>query len=142
MTKKQNLAERDESIAKLRELLKPGDEVQTILRHISRSGMSRSISTVIKGEDRSYLVARALGERMDGKRGGMKVSGCGMDMGFHLVYNLSSVLFPDGFDCCGEGTNSGRFDRCPSNDHSNGDRNYSADHRHKSGGYALRHRWL
>ena len=140
MTKKQ--AERDESIAKLREMLKPGDEVRTILRNVSRSGMSRSISIIIDGEDRSYLAARALGSRIDDKRGGIKAVGCGMDMGFHLVYNLGRVLFPDGHDCCGEGTNSGRFDRCPSNDHSNGDRNYSADHRHKDGGYALRHRWL
>jgi hypothetical protein len=26
---------------------------------------------------------------------GYKVGGCGMDMGFHLVYTLASVLFPE-----------------------------------------------
>lgn len=65
---------------------------------------------------------------------GLTVGGCGMDMGFHLVYNLSRVLFPSGFECIGKG--------CPSNDHSNGDRNYEP-HRHTGdGGYAIKHRWL
>lgn len=143
---------RDEAIAKLRELLHPGDTVQTILRHRSRSGMSRSISPVIGGEDVSYLVAPAVGYSFDRRHGGVRVSGCGMDAGFHLVYSLSRALYPDGHPCTGE--------RCPSNDHSNGDRDYTPEHRgnargdvwpghplwhphqHSDGGYALRHRWL
>jgi hypothetical protein len=137
---------RDEAINKLRELLHPGDTVQTILRHVSRSGMSRSISPVIGGEDVSYLVAPAVGYSFDRRHGGVRVSGCGMDAGFHLVYSLSRALYPDGHGCSG--------DRCPSNDHSNGDRDYTRHHEakwsdgvpvahwHRDGGYALRHRWL
>ena len=45
MTKAQ-MAERDEAIANLREILKPGDTVYTILRHVSKSGMSRVIDAV------------------------------------------------------------------------------------------------
>ena len=42
----------------------------------------------------------------------IRVGGCGMDMGFHVVYNLSRALYRDGrFVCMGED--------CPSNDHSN-----------------------
>lgn len=44
------------------------------------------------------------------------MNGCGMDMGFHLVYSLSRVLFSPkqgGFECLGIGH------YCPSNDHSN-----------------------
>jgi hypothetical protein len=61
-----------------------------------------------------------------------------MDTGFHLVYNLGYVLFPLGFECtgCDEPPNL-----CPSNDHSNGDRDY-APHNHKDGGYALRSQWI
>ena len=33
----------------------------------------------------------------DSKREGVKVGGAGMDMGFHLVYNLAAVLFDDGY---------------------------------------------
>ena len=143
MTKKQT-ADQEEARAQLREILKPGDTVSTVLRHVSSSGMSRSISPVICGEDGptdlTWLVVRALGDRFDQKNGGIKVGGCGMDMGFHLVYNLSYTLFPDGFSCIGDGGDKWGA-RCPSCDHSNGDRDYTP-HTHTDGGYALRHRWL
>ena len=138
LTKKQlATAERRESIEKLRGWIKPGDTIHTILRHVSSSGMSRRISLVanVEGEplDVSYWAARAMGDRM--KDGAIVIGGCGMDMGFALVYNLSRTLFPNGFPCCGK--------HCPSNDHSNGDRNHRKGHKHNGdGGYAIRHRWL
>jgi hypothetical protein len=46
MTKAQQ-AERTEAIDKLREWIKPGDTVYTILQHVSRSGMSRHIRVVV-----------------------------------------------------------------------------------------------
>jgi hypothetical protein len=83
----------------LRLILNPGDTVYTILRHVSASGMTRYISTVIvqngQPRDISYLVAQAIGSPLSGNRNheGVKVGGCGMDMGFHLVYSLSRALF-------------------------------------------------
>lgn len=136
--------EREEALARLRAVLKPGDTVYTILRHVSRSGMQRSIGLVyvkdnVPSDWITGQVAKVLGWALDRDRYGVKVSGCGMDMGFHLVYSLSHALFPKGFGCVGE--------RCPSNDHSNGDRDYSLhhaerEHWHKDGGYALLTRWL
>lgn len=80
-------------------LLEDNRTVYTILRRVSASGMTRAISLkVIKdGElyDITYAVSQALGEKcavVDGYNV-IKVQGVGMDMGFHLVYNLSSVLF-------------------------------------------------
>lgn len=146
MTKAQKATERAAAIERLREWLKPGDTVYTILRHVSRSGMSRSIALVKPDDDDmtdlTWSAAKAgVGSGLDRDRGGVKMGGCGMDMGFALVYELSHVLFPDGFGCIGKG--------CPSNDHSNGDRDYRPHdvavenhHWHRSGGYALRHRWL
>ncbi len=135
MTKAQK-QEQQEAVAKLREWLKPGDTVHTILRHVSRSGMQREISVVLlkAGADLhpNYLVAKALGVRQ-GKQDGIVMNGCGMDMGHALVYNLGQVLFPEGFTCIGK--------ECPSNDHSNGDRDHTP-HQHKSGGYAIKQRWL
>lgn len=135
---KQKQAEMTEWREKLARMLKPGDTVYTILRHVSRSGMSRRIGVAFgrNGDFRDWdgVVAAALGERWDRDKGGVIVGGCGMDMGFHLVYNLGAVLWPNGFDCTGE--------KCPSNDHSNGDRNYSPDNHHNDGGYALRQRWI
>lgn len=134
----QKQQDRAAAIARLQLELKPGDTIYTILRHVSSSGMTRAISLVAVGDDRepwdfSYLAARAMDDRIDGKHDGIRTTGAGMDMGYQLVYNLGRTLFPESFDCIGEG--------CPSNDHSNGDRDYTP-HRHSDGGYALRHRWL
>lgn len=110
----------------LRKMLKPGRTVFTILNHCSASGMSRSISLVISDKKDGifrldYLVAPALGYTLDIKKGGLKVSGCGMDMGFSLVYNLGMVLWP-------EGTKKPHVAR-------NGEPG-------SSGGYALKHKWI
>ncbi len=73
--------------------------IYTILRRVSSSGMTRHISLKIAqgGEiyDITYTAALALGEKLHEVNGfnTIKQNGCGMDMGFNLVYNLSSVLF-------------------------------------------------
>ena len=59
-----------------------------IQRHVSNTGMSRGISlkAVNDGElvNLDYLVSRVSSHKFH-KQGGLKVSGCGMDMGFHLA---------------------------------------------------------
>lgn len=92
MTKVQQ-AERDKAITKLREMFPAGSTAKTILRHVSRSGMMRHISVISPDcEDVTWLVARAMGWKMDPRTGGIKVSGCGMDMGFHLINSLSGIV--------------------------------------------------
>ena len=129
-------AEKEQALGSLRRWLKPGDTVYTILRHVSRSGMMREIGVVLLDKDvdlhPNWAVSKVLGTPQ-GKSDGLRIGGCGMDMGFHLVATLSRCLFPEGFECIGKG--------CPSNDHSNGDRDYTPHH-HNSGDYALRQRWL
>jgi hypothetical protein len=91
--------EQIEAIKELRELLKPGETVYTILRHVSASGMSRVIDLfIMRGNEPrriTWSVAQALGYAYDQKREGLGVSGCGMDMGFHVVYSLARVIFND-----------------------------------------------
>ena len=126
----------------LREMFPPGSTIHTILRHVSQSGMTRAISVVHDNSDISYLVARAYPKwRINQRHGGITMTGCGMDMGFSLAYTLSRTLYPEGFECIGTGDPDVWGSRCPSNDHSNGDREYSPHH-HDSGGYALRHSWI
>ena len=112
-------ARKEYAIAQLREILKPGDTVYTVLRHVSASGMSRRIDVYTIRNDRPQFLtgysAHALGWKW-GHKAGIVVGGCGMDMGFHLVYCLSRTLFPDGFT--------------------------QADGTQRDGGYALRHEWL
>ena len=128
-----------EAVEQLRAMLRPGDTVYTVLRHVSRSGMLRSISAVVveKGQPRdiSWLVAKAGIGTFDRKNDGVRVGGCGMDMGFDLVYNLSRTLWPNGHRCAGK--------RCRSNDHSNAPYpNRDGRSKHRDGGYALSQRWL
>lgn len=110
---------RKQSLEELRAMLKAGETVYSVLRHVSPSGMTRRIDFyTIKDNKPRFLtgyMAGALGYRW-GDKAGLVVGGCGMDMGFHVVYCLSRVLFPDGFDDDGG--------------------------RHNDGGYALRHEWL
>ena len=128
--------ERDNISPDMMAKLIPGTSVYTIVRHVSQSGMSRDIDTYIMGNDEpikiTYITKTLLGLRW-GKNEGVRIGGCGMDMGFALVYDLSCALFPDGFNCVGT--------KCPSNDHSNGDR-VRIPHNHRDGGYALTQRWM
>lgn len=129
--------DRAQAILNLREFINPGDTVYTTLRHVSRSGMQRVIDlhVIQNNEPRwiGYMAAKAMDDRYDDQQQGVVVGGCGMDMGFSLVYNLGRTLFADSFACVGE--------KCPANDHFNSDRNYEP-HQHTDGGYALKHRWM
>lgn len=122
MTKKQQ--ERADAVSQLREWIKPGDTVYTILDHVSASGMSRAIRVVLlECEDGraidlhpNYAVGQALDlrhwKRQGREQGALVMGGCGMDMGFALVYNLSHTLYGNGYACLGKG-------KCPSNYHTN-----------------------
>lgn len=99
------------AIVYLRKLLKPGDTVYTVLKHVSRSGMSRNIDLYVVSEERRIVwigaqVGHAIGSPQSE-----------MDMGFHVVYTLSRVLFPEGS--------------------SEAIQTHNGD-----GGYALKHQWL
>ncbi len=116
----------DQAIAELRSILKPGQTIYTVLRHVSRSGMQRRISLLVDNPDggiRSldWLIDRAGWERTSSKGDGLVANGCGMDMGFHLVYNLGARIWPDGTPA------------------PHGRRNGEPD---SNGGYALKQSWL
>jgi hypothetical protein len=146
MSTKVQEAEQAEAVKRLREEIKPGETLHTILRHVSKSGMSRSISIVQlkckrgkpQNYDWSYLVAKAIGENIDQTYDGIKIGGAGMDMGFELVYRLSMALYggKKSYPCLG--------DNCPSNAHVNdhtAPRGKGKGIRHHDG-YAISHRWL
>lgn len=74
-----------------------------ICRHVSGSGMSRTISVhyfdMETGSMRllNYAAAVLLGRLQDSNRDGVICKGCGMDMGFDLVYELSYAATGDGY---------------------------------------------
>jgi len=107
-TKATKQADKQEQIARLREWFPKGSTVHTILRHVSYSGMSRDISVLGAWIDDNgkvsfihpnYSISKVLGWTLKTKNGSdtIRVGGCGMDMGFHLVYSLSSALYGDGY---------------------------------------------
>lgn len=127
MRKSLKSTEQQEATVELRKLLKPGDTVYCLLRNVSRSGMSRVIDLVIHTKQGprtlGYLAARAVDMPFDRDRGGVKVGGCGMDMGFHLVYELAYCLFKE----------DPRLAKWQAKQNERGPRD---------AGYALSHRWL
>ncbi len=127
--------EREAARAYLLSVLKPGSLVYTVNTHVARSGMSAHIKVQLATTDGilnlSGYVSTLLGWKWCDD-GSVDVGGCGLDRGHHLVYHVSRALFHDKFTCIGNG--------CPSNDHVNGDRDYTP-HKHSDGGYALRQAW-
>lgn len=100
--------ERADAIERLHEILRPGDTIQVVLQHVSQSGMLRVINAYLiiprkykrRKVDILWLgrsIAAALDWPFDEKKEGVRVDGCGMDMGFHLIYSLAQVLFGDGY---------------------------------------------
>lgn len=136
--------DRQERIEKLREIVKPGDTVYTLLRHVSRSGMYRVISLYVMKDNAPVWLdgyAAPLLEGYDERHEGCKAGGCGMDMGFHLVYNLSYALYPT--YPCQIKIRPNEYRPCASPDHVNRGREEweSGDREHRDG-YALKHQWM
>ena len=115
---------REQCRGNLLAMLKPGDTIYCTLRHVSRSGMQRRINlhAIVNGTMvyLSGFAAIVTGDKLH-HSGGIVINGCGMDMGFHLVYSLGHYLWPNGTP------------------EPHGRRNGEPD---SDGGYALKHSWL
>lgn len=82
----------------LMDILPVGGTCYTQVTSVAKSGMSRKMKffAVKDGEiiNVTYRVATVLGDPVQ-HDGTIRVSGCGMDMGFYMVYNLSRTLYGD-----------------------------------------------
>lgn len=116
-------ARREYCLKELRKILKPNSTVYTVLRSVSKSGLSREISAfaIQKGKLRNLdcLIADAIGHAVGNQ--GIKMNGCGMDAGFALVYSIGSALWQKG-TAKPHGMRNGKPDR--------------------GGGYALKQQWV
>ena len=114
----------DQCKKQLLQFLSPGVKVYTKVNSVSSSGMRRRISAYVANGDSiqqlDYWISIVTGWKLSDK-GGLIVSGCGMDMGFHLVYTLGAILWPNGTDGA-HGTRNGEPDF--------------------DGGYALKQVWM
>jgi hypothetical protein len=119
-------AMKERCIAELKALVKPRSTVSTLLENVSRSGMRRQISFYIVDPRDNEIInidyyVSIITDTKRSKSGALIVNGCGMDMGFNVVYNLGCILWPTGTDT------------------PHGSRNGAPD---SSGGYALKHKWI
>tara|TARA_R100000781_G_C4056966_1_gene119697 strand:+ start:262 stop:600 length:339 start_codon:yes stop_codon:yes gene_type:complete len=98
--------EKEEAIEFLKSYIKKGMTLHSIIRYVSNSGMSRNISfklinsadtvTELETIDLSYQIAKVLEYPFNDRYHAVRVKGSGMDMAFHVVENLSRILFDDG----------------------------------------------
>ena len=123
-------SEYTEQLQRLREWLPPGSTLYTICESVSRSGMQRTIRVLIPTVDQrpcdchtwpegsphyigapridhlhpNYAVSVITGYSLDKRNGynGVRIGGCGMDMGFSLVYSVSSALYGGKRCDCGQ----------------------------------------
>lgn len=82
---------------------KEGQEILSIVRSVSASGMSRLISFYYVEEDGelssiTWSIAQILGYKVQNYHGfnAIRVNGCGMDMCFKIVYDLGYQLKGNG----------------------------------------------
>ena len=115
-----------QSMNELLKLIKPGCTIRTHVNHVSTNGMTRRISCyIVDPRDNEIIridsyVSDITGYKHSDK-GGLIIGGCGMHMGFHLVYTLGALLWPNGTETA-HSTRNGQPD--------------------STGGYALKQRAL
>ncbi|KKM62401.1 hypothetical protein LCGC14_1522170, partial [marine sediment metagenome] len=109
-------------------------KVYTRIKHVSRSGMMRAISAYVIIKNKpiclDWYIEKLTSFKRNKNHGGLTLSGCGMDMGFHLVYSFSSVLYPKGF----RSSRRNRFNGMKPTD-----KGYNWDN---DGGYRLDQTWM
>jgi len=95
--------DKNEIIRRLKQVFPVGSTAYTSLVDVTKSGMTRWIKVIKIEEDRPFYYSYPINTLLDCKqetRNGsqcVKVGGCGMDMGFHLIYTISSILHDDGY---------------------------------------------
>jgi len=94
---------KDEALNNLKSWIKEDDTIYYIVKNVSSSGMYRHIDfykfdvengKIVKSW-LSYNIAYALGYPFKEKTNSVGVSGCGMNMAFHVVSQVADALFGD-----------------------------------------------
>lgn len=108
----------------IKKFVRPGSKIFVKCSHVARSGMSRHLGLYVAHEGDLVRLTGYAADLLDyrlAKSGDLVIGGCGMDMGFAVVYELGSALWPKGTD------------------EPHGTRNGEPD---SAGGYALKHCWM
>jgi hypothetical protein len=81
-------------------LIKENDEILYQVTHVAKSGMSRHIKFYVIRDNQllnlTYNICNALDYKYKDNTNSLYIRGCGMDMGFAVVFHLGRYLFNDG----------------------------------------------
>lgn len=81
----------------LKQDIKKNTIIYTHVEDVSKSGMSRTMNVYIAKKNKikriTFITAKCLGLTMTKDNDALRIYGCGMDMGFHLVDSLSWELY-------------------------------------------------
>ena len=102
---------KQKAIDELKRIISKGDTIYFIVKQVSNSGAYRHITfykfdikdEFAEGENRvtKYWLTRLIGDALEykfkDKTECLGISGGGMDMGFHVIYQLGHALFGDGY---------------------------------------------
>lgn len=96
--KGQELEDYKSAFEYLHKIIKPDETVHCLVKYVSQSGMSRRISFFVVLDNKriqciDWYIAQLTGFKRHAKHEGLVIGGCGMDMGFHVVYTLSRAMF-------------------------------------------------
>ncbi len=91
--------EQAEGLETLRKDIAEGVTIYTILRSVSRSGMSRRLSVIVFIDNEPFFLDWSVSRVFDYKLpkpfsgvDGIKVDGCGMDMGYYVASSIASAV--------------------------------------------------
>jgi len=89
-------------VESLKEFINKSDgTIYTYVQYVNTMGTSRRVVVFVVNDGKivniSYYVAKYLGLRYNRDWGAVVVSGCGEDVGFKVVHELSYSLFGDGY---------------------------------------------
>jgi len=98
LTKKEKAELHESSKKWLKENIKEKETIYYCVTKVSQSGMSRNIKFMYHDGKRLLNLSGYFSELCDYKwngDGSIKVQGCGMDMGFHVISSVARTLFDD-----------------------------------------------
>ena len=106
------------ALEQIKKRVPKGGTVYTVVRSVAASGMSRRITLLAAVEETrtvnlrigelsvvtgpaiaelDYWVQTLRDQKHDSDKAGVFIPGCGMDMGFAIVYDLAQALYGDGY---------------------------------------------
>ena len=91
----------EKAIHTLQELAPPASRIYVVVRYVSSNGMRRHMSFFAIQHNVPMCLDRLIVDAglfpWNKARTALLVSGCGMDMGFHVVYELAYLIYKNGY---------------------------------------------